>query len=147
MAVSGTVPSRKVPGFDPPQLARRLRRVTWLAAAIATVVFLCWYGAERVPRGMNTIPGIPPGSLCLVDRRASAAKVGSDVFCDVPDLGLVLSRITAVDADTITIEHPNPQAAWPDSRAFGPLPKRALRSTVLVVFAPEGAADGAPRGR
>lgn len=144
MAVSGTVPSQRPAGFDPARPVRWLRRATWILALLATALFLSWYGPQRVPRGMNTVASMPPGSLCIVDRRQGAAKIGSHVFVDVPEIGILLSRVVGLDASTITVENPDPASSWPDSRNFGPLPLRCLRSTVLVVFPfdASGAGDG-----
>lgn len=135
MATEGTVPPRRPAGFDPASFARRLQRIGWVVAIAAIVVFLLRFGTERVPRGMDTVPDMPPGSLCFVDRAAGSVCVGAHVFLDIPDLGLVLSRVAAVDAATITIEHPNANSGWPDSRGLGPLPRACVRCTVLTTFA------------
>jgi hypothetical protein len=103
---------------------------------MAMVFFLC-FGCERVPAGMNTVPGISPGALCIVDRRAAAIQPGRDVFFELEGMGLLLSRVVAVDADSLRVEHPNAAAVWPDSRHFGALPRRSVRSTVVFAFALE----------
>jgi len=147
MATDARAPGRRRTRFEPAAVARLVRRATWLLLFGAGAVFFWRFGTERVPLGMNTVPSIPPDSWCIVDRGARAARVGSHVFVDVPQLGSLLSRVAAIDADTITVENPDPLAAWPDSRSFGPLPRRCLRSTVLVVFGPEPALAEVPRGR
>lgn len=138
MAISGTVPQRRPAGFDPASFARRMQRIGWVVAIAAIVVFLLRFGTERVPRGMDTVPDMPPGSLCFVDRSAGSVLVGAHVFLQIPDLGLVLSRVAAVDDQTITIEHPNAHSGWPDSRGLGPLPRACVRSTVLTTFSAGG---------
>lgn len=136
MALSGTVPCRRRIGFDPVPLARWLKRATWLFGIAATVVFFSWYGAERVPVGMRTLADIAPGAWCVVDRRAAAVQPGRAVFVSVPGIGLLLSRVAEVSADTVRVEHDLAVSGWPDSRGFGPLPRAAVRSTVLVAFQP-----------
>jgi hypothetical protein len=137
MAISGTVPGRQPAPRDPARLARGLRRATWLLAVVAGVWFFLRFGTAWVPRGMNTVPEAPPGSWCIVDRWAGGLRVGSDVFVDTP-AGLVLSRVTALDAETVTIRHPNVHSGWRDSGDFGPLPRANVRSVVCVTFAPGG---------
>jgi hypothetical protein len=144
MAVSGTVPARGRPPVDVMHTAKWLRRATAVLAVVAFTWFLLKFGTAWVPAGMNTVPDVPPGSWCIVDRWAGGLRVGSDVFVDTP-AGPMLSRVAAIDteAGTVTVLHPNPDASWPDSRSFGPLPRRAVTSTVMVVFP----GDGATRGR
>lgn len=144
MAVSGATPAITIAGFDPIRATHWLRRATWIAAAVLFAWFFLRFGTRWVPAGMNTIPDLAPGSWCIVDRWASGLRVGSDVFVDGPD-GVVLSRVTALDADTVTVQHSNPSAAWPDSRTFGPLPRRAVLATVMVVLPP--ASQGISHGR
>jgi hypothetical protein len=142
MAVSGTVPARTRPAVDPMRTAKVLRRATVVLAVVAFAWFLLKFGTAWVPANMDTVPGVPPGAWCIVDRWASGLRVGSDVFVETP-AGTVLSRVAALDDDTVTVLHPNAGSRWPDSRTFGALPRRAVASTVLVVFP----MDGAPRGR
>ena len=141
MAVSGTVPARSEPRVNPIGSAKRLRRATVVLAVVAFTWFLLQFGTKWVPAGMDTVPGIPPGSWCIVDRWSIGLRVGSDVFVAVPG-GEVLSRVAALDGDTVTVRHPNEHAGAPDSRTFGALPRHAVRATVLVVFPPDEAARG-----
>jgi type IV secretory pathway protease TraF len=92
---------------------------------------------------MRTVPNIEPGSLCVVDRRASAVQVGRDVFVRAEGV-LLLTRVEAIEGDAVTVRNPDPMAPYPDSRVFGPLPRSQVRGAVMVVFAPN--ADGARRG-
>jgi hypothetical protein len=135
MAVSGTVPARPRKAVDPLATAKRLKRATALFAVIAFTWFALQFGSAWVPAGMDTVPGVPPGSWCIVDRWAIGLRVGSDVFVDTP-AGRVLSRVAAVDGDRVTVLHPNASSAWPDSRQLGPLPRDRVASTVMVVFPP-----------
>lgn len=144
MAVSGTVPARAQASFDPTSTARRLRRWSAVLAAAAFTWFLLKFGTAWVPTNMDTVPDVPAGSWCIVDRWSSGLRVGSDVFVDTPE-GVLLSRVATLDADTLTVLHPNGSSRWPDSKHFGVLPRRAVQSTVMVVFRSAG---GEPsRGR
>jgi type IV secretory pathway protease TraF len=137
--VSGTVQSRRpIPLWEPTRAARWLRRLGVVGGAVLVVVFFTWFGALRVPASMDTVPSIAPGSWVIVDRRASAVRVGSHVFVAVPDGGTLLSRVVAIDADGIDVQNPNAASTLPDSRQFGRLAASQVRSTVLVVFAPDG---------
>jgi hypothetical protein len=143
MAVSGTVPAR--PGrtlLDPLVGARWIRRFTMLVAIASGIWIFTAFGTEWVAAGMDTVPTVPPGSWCLVDRRASSARPGCDVFVEAPGGALLLSRVAEMDADTLTVLHPNTSSAWPDSRTFGRLPRRQLRGTVVTAFPPGEAVRG-----
>lgn len=131
--------------LDPLVLARRLRRLTLLVAAGAAIWFFTCFGAKWVPAGMDTVPEIPPGSYCILDKRQSTVQVGSNVFLEVPGTGLLLSRVAAIDGDTVTVRHPNPRSTLPDSTTLGPLPRRCLCGVVLGVFA--SGDGGQARGR
>ncbi len=134
MAVSGTVPARAPARVDPTQVARWVRRFTFVLAV--GLGLWCWtvFGTEWVPPGMRTVPTISPGSLCVVDRRQSAVQVGRDVFVRAGGV-LLLTRVTAVDGDAVTVHNPDPQAPFPDSRAFGAVSRQQVRGAVMVVFA------------
>ena len=138
------------PASDPVQLSRNGRaqrvarwlRVSLVVALIAlSVWFLSKFGTRWVPAGMVTMPSVPPGSWCIVDRWSSGLRVGSDVFIETP-LGEVVSRVVELDAEQVVIEHPNPRSGWLDSRDFGALPRANVRATIVVTFAPEGRRDG-----
>lgn len=144
MAVSGTVASARPQGVDLLRLAKRLRRWASVVAVVVFAWFLLQFGTAWVPAGMATVPGIPPGAWCIVDRWCIGVRVGSDVFVDTPD-GRVLSRVVALEGSEVRVEHPNPFTGFRDSRQFGALPRAALASTVMVVFQPDG--QGARDGR
>jgi hypothetical protein len=134
-------------GFEPQRFARALRRLTLPFAVIAGIVFWQMYGVIRVPEGMDTIPSIAPGSTCLVAKSGSKAMVGHEVFCDVPDGGTVLSRVTEITADgRLVLRHDHVESRLPDSRAFGPVSRESVRGVVLVVFGSDVAAE-VPRGK
>lgn len=137
MAVSGTQASTYRPRVDTLATARWVRRVTWVCGSLMVLVFFTCFGSERVPAGMNTVPGISPGALCIVDRRDAAIQVGRDVFFEVEGMGLLLSRVVATDGNRLRVEHPNPAAVWPDSRHLGALPRASVRSTVVIALALE----------
>lgn len=141
MAVTAA-PSRDRRRFDPARIATWIRRTTAVCAAALAIWVFTVLGTEWVPRDMDTVPDIPPGSWCVLDRRQSRVAVGSDVFVDVPGLGLVLSRVVELGPDTVTVRHPNAASSVPDSRTFGALPRRCIRGIVRVALPP----DTAPRG-
>lgn len=134
----------------PVRAARLVRRLTLPFAVAAGLFFWSRYGVIRVPEGMDTLPSIPAGSACLVDKRGSVAMPGHEVFCDVPDGGTVLSRVVSVTPDdALVLGHDAKESRLPDSRAFGPLPRSSVRGVVLVVFAGDTAMAEVevPRGR
>src|SRR5262245_49293412 len=131
MAVSGTVPARARPTFDPAVIAKWLYRATAGLAIVAFGWLVLQFGTAWVPANMDTVPTVPPGSWCIVDRWASGLRVGSDVFVATPS-GVLLSRVATLDAATLTVLHPNGESRWPDSKHFGVLPRSAVKSTVLV---------------
>ena len=133
MAVSGTVPSRGRQPLDPYRLARWIRHATLVATVAIGGFCALVYGTEWVPPGMRTVPGIEPGWLCVLDRRAAAATVGRDVFVRVRGV-LLLTRVAAVDGDLLTVLNPDPDAPYPDSRAFGQIERAAVRGTVLFAI-------------
>lgn len=133
MAVSGTVPAPRAGDIDLLAQASRLRRATTILTVVVAAWLLLQFGTAVVPAGMATVPEVPPGAIVLVDRWSLAVRVGCNAFVDTPD-GRVLSRIVALDASTLRIEHPAAASGFRDSRDFGPLPRSALASTVLVVF-------------
>jgi len=143
MAVSGTVPAKNSPSFDPIRVGRRLKRWTVVVAVVVFTWFFLQFGTAWVPAGMDTMPEAPPGSWCIVDRWSTGLRVGSDVFVDGPR-GPVLSRVASIDGDDLYLLHPNGASLHPDSRNFGPVRRADVRSTVMVVFR---AAAGASRGR
>jgi hypothetical protein len=134
MAVSGTVPAAHPAPVDLLAHAKRLRRATTVMTAIVGAWLVLQFGAVTVPDGMATVAEAPPGTLLLVDRWCVGVRAGCNAFVDTPD-GRVLSRITALDEATVRIEHPLAGSGFRDSRDFGALPRSALASTVLVVFA------------
>ncbi|MCR9247029.1 MAG: hypothetical protein NXI31_18505 [bacterium] len=120
-----------------PKLARRIRRWTLLFGIVAIAWSWLWFGARWVPAGMDTVPDVPPGSFCVIDKRNSTVKVGSHVFVKIPSGEVVLSRVVNRTDDHITIEHPNLTSTWPDSRSFGELPVAAVEGTILAPFKPK----------
>lgn len=141
MAVSGTVAARTPASFDPDRFGKRIRRWTMVAGVVGCVWFFTRFGTAWVPTNMDTVPTIPPGSWCIVDRWQSGLRVGSDVFVDC-DAGRLLTRVAALDAETVTVLHPNGASAWPDSKHFGLLPRSAVASMVMVVFPSSEGARG-----
>jgi len=120
------------------RMARRIRRITLVLA----IVLLGWlwltYGGRWVPAKMDTVPDIPPGSFCVVDKRPATVQVGSHVFVELSGSGVVLSRVSAREGDRIRILHPNASSSLPDSRTLGEVPVEAVLGTVLGAFKPGG---------
>lgn len=144
MALSGTVPSRSPqPLLQPTRYAKWVRRCSLVASIVVFAWFLLRFGTRWVPAGMNTLQAVPGGSWCIVDRWSIGLRVGSQVFVDLPT-GPLLSCVTELTADTVTVEHDVEATVWPDSRSFGPLPRSKVLATVVAVFPPH---DGADRGR
>ncbi len=98
---------------------------------------------------MDTTPKIPPGSLCIVDKRGSVAKVGDEVFVDLPEGGTLLSRVQSIDgADRLIVHNDRAESRLPDSNRFGPLPRSAVRGVVITtLFIGQGEPGEAIRGR
>lgn len=130
-------PAPAVRRMDPQKWARRFRRYTIVFAIVVLVAGFAVFGTRWVPVNMDTVPDVPPGSYCILDKRQSAAQVGSNVFVELPDGELILSRIATRSDDTITLLHPNQASFIPDSRVFGALPHRAIVGTVICVFPPD----------
>ncbi len=147
MTASARVMSGASAGFEPQKIASALRRLTLPVAVIAGIVFWQMYAVIRVPAGMDTMPHIAPSSVCLVARSGKTAKVGHEVFCEVPDGGTVLSRVQEVTADDrLVLRHDYAASRLPDSRVFGPVMRDAVRGVVLVVFGADAEAE-IPRDR
>lgn len=140
MAISGTVPARSRTVLDPNRAARWLRRATLIGSVALLVWFFAKFSTRWVPADMDTIPTIPPGSWCVVDRWASGLRVGSDVFVDGPR-GIVLSRVAELDQSTVTLLHPNAASSCADSRRFGAVPRSAVLGTVVVALPPRSATN------
>jgi type IV secretory pathway protease TraF len=119
----------------PLRIARLARRATVLIGAVAVGWFLWKFDTRWVPPGMNTNPDVPAGSWVLLDRYATGLRVGSDVFVETPH-GELVSRVTALDPQTVTIRHPDPRATWGDSELFGPLDRSQVLGTIVVTLAP-----------
>lgn len=135
MAVSGTVPARRTVGIDPMRYVKGIRRFTVLAAVLTFAWFFLRFGTQWVPRGMDTVPELPPESWCIVDRWASGLAVGSVVFYEGP-LGLMVGRVSEVDGESFAVQNDNTMSRVPDSSSFGKLPRTALRGIVVGALQP-----------
>ncbi len=119
------------------QWAGRIRRAM-LPLAIVLGVLLWWnYGTLTVPRGMDSMPDYPPGTLCIIAKEPGNLAVGQVVFVDLGG-GTVLTRITALDEETVTVRHDADDSALPDSDEVGPLPRSAVRALLLTAFRSDG---------
>ena len=124
----------------PQRLARTARRLTLVIGLCAVVVILFKFETRWVPAGMNTVDGVPGGSWVVLDRWCSGLQVGSEVFVSTPH-GDLVSRIASLSNDEVTIQHPNADATWGDSRHFGALPRERVLGTIVVAFAPAAAEE------
>lgn len=142
---AGTATRRRV---DPARLARRVRALTLPMALVMGFWFYRSFGILRVPAGMDSMPGTPPGSVCIIDKRPSTAAVGHVVFVRAPGGGIVLSRVQSqTPAGSFVVLHDNPESALPDSRSFGPASPDAIVGVVLVLFPGPGIDGEAIDGR
>ena len=128
---------------DPTRLSSVLRRGL-LPLSLVLGLLLWWnYGTIRVPEGMDTLPDeYPPGSLCVVDKRPGAPRVGEVVFFSHRD-GVLLSRIARVDGGSVYFDHDD-ASRFPDGEELGPVPASAIRSLLLTALVPDrpGGRDG-----
>jgi type IV secretory pathway protease TraF len=134
--------------LDPLRLARIVRRSMLPIALGAAAIFWVCFGMVKVPLGMDTMPTIPPESLCVLDKRVSQAGVGHEVFVEVPDGGTLLSRVLEVTPDDrIVVRNDNAQSLLPDSRVFGPLSRSRVLGVVIFVVPGPSFANEEIRGR
>lgn len=124
------------------RLARRIRRWTLVIAIILAIAMYACFGARYVPPRMDTVPDIPAGSFCVIDKRRSTVQAGSHVFLELPGHGVVLSRVESRDGDRLRIVHPNGASAVPDSRTLGALSIDVVIGTVLGAFKPNAGGSG-----
>jgi hypothetical protein len=105
-------------------------------AAVAVVLYLMWthYGWMRVPGGCDSMPDLPPGTLCLVAEHPDEVPVGSVVFAAVPGGGVVVSRVVGSDAETVSLEHDDPRSRCGFGRARGAVARGAVLGLVLTWF-------------
>lgn len=125
--------------FDTTRATRWVRRAMLPAVLLGALVLWVCFGAQRVHQAMDTLPdSVPPGSLCIVDKRSGAAQPGRAVFVQLADGGILLSRVQArADDGSLVLRNDNQDSRFPDSRQLGPVPLARLRGTVLVVFPPD----------
>lgn len=135
MAVSGTVQGNFPKHHDPLHWAKWVRRGTLVVGLTVMTWFFLRFGTEWVPRGMDTVPDAPPGAWCVVDRWSRGLRIGSIVFVDTP-AGRMVSRVATLDADTVTLLHPNGASPIPDARTFGTVPRSQVISTVVIALPP-----------
>lgn len=128
-------------GLLPQRLARIARRATLVIGLLAIGWFLMKFETRWVPPGVNTIAEVPAGSWVILDRWTTGLRVGSDIYCVTPH-GELVSRVSAIDGDQVSIQHPNPEATWGDSRLFGPIPREQVVGTIVVAFAPDRGESG-----
>ena len=133
-------------GVDPRRLARLVRRLILPVALLCFLLLYLTVGFLRVPRGMDTMPEIPGGSLCVIDKRSGSVQPGIPVLVDLEDGSTLLSRVIERDEDRIRVRNDNDASRLPDSDELGWLSLSAVRGSVLAVFAPDGK-EALPRDR
>jgi len=104
------------------------------AAGLATVAGIAWVALRPrrvVVEGASMEPTLSEGDRLLVVR-AWRARPGDLVVLRDPREGrrILVKRVTSVVGDDVTVHGDNPPAST-DSRAFGPVPRRALVGRVL----------------
>jgi len=123
---------------DPIRLSFVLRRWTLPVALVLGAGLWLNYGTLRVPPGMDTLPGeFPPGSLCLIDTRPGAPRVGEVVFFRHRD-GVLLSRIARIEGESLFFDHAD-TSRFPDGDELGPVPMDAVDALLLTAFVPDRA--------
>lgn len=112
------------------------RAIAAIAAALAVAAH-----QRLVVHGASMAPTLAPGDRLLVRRWPRALAPGVLVVVADPRAPgrLVVKRVAAVDADAVTVLGDNP-AASTDSRAYGALPRSAVRGRVVYRYAPAGRA-------
>lgn len=117
-----------------------------IAASVAALAVAAAASHQRlVVHGRSMAPTLVPGDRLLVRRWPTGLAPGALVVVADPRTPdrLVVKRVAAVDADAVTVLGDNP-AASTDSRAYGTLPRSAVRGRVVYRYAPPGRA-GRPR--
>ncbi|MCA1726360.1 MAG: S26 family signal peptidase [Actinobacteria bacterium] len=89
-----------------------------------------------VARGPSMQPTVEPGSFLLVTERG-AIRPGVVVVIDRDGRDIV-KRVEMDDGDFVTVVGDN-TAASTDSRAFGPVPRSAIRGVARAVYWPPSA--------
>ncbi|MGA1525740.1 MAG: hypothetical protein ACO4CT_11500 [Planctomycetota bacterium] len=122
--------------MDPTRLSVVLRRGL-LPLALVLGLLLWWnYGTIRVPEGMDTLPDeYPAGTLCVVDKRPGAPRVGQVVFFAHRD-GVLLSRIARIEDGFLFFEHAA-ASRFPDGEELGPVPPEAVQALLLTALVPD----------
>ena len=142
MSPEPSPPSTKVQRRPPTIAAARVLRRAMLPMALAAALLFFWkFGTLTVPAGMDTLEELlPPGTVCVVDKRPWHVRPGAVVFVDLPDGGTLLSRVERVDGDRLWLRHDNPKSRFADGEELGALSVDAVRALVLTAFAsePEG---------
>ena len=120
---------------SPEVLGRRIRRVALVGLAVAMVFFFTRYGSYRVIAGMDTMPELPPGTLCIIQHDPARVLTGTSVvLVEVEPDAALLTRVAAVLPDGIRIRHDNRESRFVryEDRTF---PMDAVKALVLTSFA------------
>jgi nickel-type superoxide dismutase maturation protease len=108
-----------------------------LAAALAGAVGVVVVRPRRVVvDGRSMEPTLAPGDRLLVTR-TTRPRVGDVVAVRDPGGGrrLLVKRVSALLEDEVVLRGDNPRAST-DSRAFGPVPRRAIVGRVVRCYSP-----------
>lgn len=114
-----------------------------IAVIAATLAVAAAASHQRlVVHGASMAPTLVPGDRLLVRRWPTGLAPGALVVVADPRSPdarspdrLVVKRVAAVDAAAVTVLGDNP-AASTDSRAYGALPRAAVRGRVVYRYAP-----------
>lgn len=116
-----------------------------MVGAAALAVAAAAAHQRLVVHGHSMAPTLAPGDRLLVRRWPTRLATGTLVVVadPRPPGRLVVKRVATVHGDAVTVLGDNP-AASTDSRAYGALPRSAVRGRVVYRYAPPGRA-GRPR--
>lgn len=124
--------------LQPVRIRRYVLRIGLFVAIIGMVILVRTYGTVRVPVGMDTMPSLPAGTTCIIQKRPSSVRKDSVVFVDLDDGSTVLARIATVDeqgALRLVIDNRESRFRALETRLYS---LEDVRGLVLASFAPNG---------
>ncbi len=122
--------------WDTVRLSRWVRRLALPAVLLGLFLFYLHFGWQTVPPAMDTMPeSAPPGSICAIDKLPTGVKVGSVVFVEMPNGGVLLTQVSAVQSDgSFLIRHENRKSQYLGYESHGPYRIESIHGLVLGVF-------------
>jgi hypothetical protein len=134
---------------NPNRLRPWVMRGGLLATFVVAVLLFTNYGTFRVPDGMDTMPELPPGSFCLIQKEPREVRVGAVVLFRVPGGGMLLSRVAAVHDHGVVVAHDATDSRFGQLQgdAIGVVPFTELAGLVLYAHPAQPLAEVPTRGR